>query len=178
VLDTAQVVLVFGGTDELRAGSFAPELQSRYPGVHLLDCSTAGEICGTQVTDDSIVATAVEFERSSLFGLSLDITDASGSIDAGRRLARALPPDRLVHVFLLSDGLQVNGSELVEGLVAELPPHVTVTGGLAGDGGRVAETLALWDGAPAPGRIAAVGLYGDRLRIGFGSLGGSDPFGP
>jgi hypothetical protein len=34
------------------------------------------------------------------------------------------------------DGLQVNGSELVRGVNAVLPPQVTVTGGLAGDGDR------------------------------------------
>ncbi len=28
------------------------------------------------------------------------------------------------------------------------------------------------------GAVAAVGFYGDRLRIGYGSLGGWDPFGP
>jgi hypothetical protein len=34
-------------------------------------------------------------------------------------------------------------------------------------------------GAPAePGVVAAVGFYGDRLRVGYGSLGGFDPFGP
>jgi hypothetical protein len=83
-----------------------------------------------------------------------------------------------VHVFVLSDGLQVNGSELVAGLTGRLPKHVTVTGGLSGDGGRFAETLVFWDSAPAAGRVAALGLYGDRLRVGYGSLGGWDPFGP
>jgi hypothetical protein len=55
---------------------------------------------------------------------------------------------------------------------------VTVTGGLSGDGPRFQETLVLWNGAPAPRTIAAVGFYGPRLRIGYASLGGWDPFGP
>ncbi|HRC76477.1 MAG TPA: FIST C-terminal domain-containing protein, partial [Kouleothrix sp.] len=36
----------------------------------------------------------------------------------------------------------------------------------------------LADGAPAPGLVAGLGLYGKRLKVGFGSLGGWDPFGP
>ncbi len=35
-----------------------------------------------------------------------------------------------------------------------------------------------WDSAPEKDIIAALGLYGDRLRVGYGSLGGWDSFGP
>ena len=47
------------------------------------------------------------------------------------------PPD-LAGVFVLSDGLGVNGSELVRGIVAEIGPHTPLSGGLAGDGCAVA----------------------------------------
>jgi hypothetical protein len=84
----------------------------------------------------------------------------------------------LVHVFVLSDGLHVNGSELVAGLVSHLPPQVAVTGGLSGDGARFGETLVLADRAPCENVVAALGFYGDRLHVGYGSLGGWDAFGP
>jgi hypothetical protein len=84
----------------------------------------------------------------------------------------------LVHVFVLSDGLRVNGSDLVRGLTQQLPKQVTVTGGLAGDGDRFQETLVFWNDAPEKDTIAAIGLYGSRLKVGYGSLGGWDPFGP
>jgi hypothetical protein len=53
-----------------------------------------------------------------------------------------------------------------------------LTGGLAGDGDRFQQTLVLWDGSPEPDQIAVLGLYGDRIKVGFGSLGGWDAFGP
>jgi hypothetical protein len=84
----------------------------------------------------------------------------------------------LRHLFVLSDGLLVNGSALVEGLKSALPEDVTVTGGLSGDGDRFQETLVVLDGPPESGIIAAVGFYGEHLKVGFGSLGGWDPFGP
>jgi hypothetical protein len=34
------------------------------------------------------------------------------------------------------------------------------------------------DSLPAVGRVAAIGFYGSRLKVGYGSLGGWDPFGP
>jgi len=38
--------------------------------------------------------------------------------------------------------------------------------------------LVVLDGPPESGIIAAVGFYGEHLKVGFGSLGGWDPFGP
>jgi hypothetical protein len=86
--------------------------------------------------------------------------------------------EELEHVLVLSDGLQVNGSDLVRGLTTHLPRGTTITGGLAGDGERFGQTLVWWNGGPKYDAIAVLGLYGSRLRIGFGSLGGWDSFGP
>jgi hypothetical protein len=88
-----------------------------------------------------------------------------------------MAPD-LRGVIVISDGLGVNGSELLRGLSAILPPSVVVTGGLAGDGARFTRTWILHEGAPVSGRVSAVGLYGERIEIGHGSKGGWDIFGP
>ena len=40
------------------------------------------------------------------------------------------------------------------------------------------ETLVGADCAPRSGRVAAVGFYGSAIRIGHGSAGGWDEFGP
>jgi hypothetical protein len=79
---------------------------------------------------------------------------------------------------VLSDGLQVNGSQLVRGLNDVLPTGVVVTGGLAGDGARFQATWNLHEGRPVQGIVGAVGFYGDAIRVGHGSKGGWDIFGP
>jgi hypothetical protein len=99
------------------------------------------------------------------------------SFAAGQRIARDLPRDGLVHVFVLSNGHAVNGTALVEGLASEMPRDVKISGGLAGDGESFGETLVLWD-EPIDRGVVAVGLYGERLSVTCGSLGGWDPFGP
>ena len=53
----------------------------------------------------------------------------------------------------------------------------TAAGGLSGDGARFEQTLVGLDAVPEEGRIAVLGFYGDRLKVGYGSLGGWDPFG-
>ena len=55
---------------------------------------------------------------------------------------------------------------------------VLVTGGLAGDGTDFTETLVVSGAEATARRLVAIGLYGDRLRVGCGSVGGWDPFGP
>ena len=176
--DRAQLVLLFGSPACLKETAWQDDILSAYPNAHRLGCSTAGEIYGTEVTDETLVATAIAFEHTRLQGVSLKLSDVSNSYQAGEQLANSLPSESLVHVLVISDGQNVNGSELVMGLRQHLPPGVTLTGGLAGDGDRFQETLVLWDGPPEPNTIAVVGLYGDRIKVGYGSLGGWDAFGP
>ncbi len=175
---SAQLVLVFGSTLALTTTPALDETRARYPEAHVLGCSTAGEIFGTKVLDDSLVTTAVEFASTEIRAGSVSVNGHGGSFQVGAELARSMPQDGLRHLLVLSDGLQVNGSRLVEGLVSALPDGVTVTGGLSGDGERFKETLVVSDGPPESGTIGAVGFYGERLKIGFGSLSGWDPFGP
>ena len=174
----AQLVLLFGGTKQLSEARWMAELRTAFPNAHLFGCSTAGEIAGTRVHDDTLVATAVHFEHSTLRLAQVRMSEAKSSEDAGERLAKAFDPKGLRHVFVLSDGQSVNGSELVRGLLKHVPEGVQVTGGLAGDGPRFEKTYILAGETPIAGSIGAIGLYGDRLQIGYGSLGGWDPFGP
>jgi hypothetical protein len=188
VAQSAQLVLVFGATAVLQDRELMESIRKFYPAAHILGCSTAGEICGAQVSDDSLVATAIHFEHTQVRTAQVSLDANSGSQKAGALLAQALPhsvraegvgtEDKLAHVLVLSDGLSVNGSDLARGLMKHLPVGVAVTGGLAGDGARFGETLVFKGDIPEKGAIAAVGLYGNRLKVGFGSLGGWDPFGP
>jgi hypothetical protein len=185
----AQLVLVFGGTAVLQYPHLVEQIHKFYPAAHIFGCSTAGEICGTQVSDDdSLVVTAIYFETTQVRTAQVSLDMHPDSQQAGEFLAGALPlavdaegrsgVERLAHVLVLSDGLRVNGSDLVRGLMKHLPEGVAVTGGLAGDGARFSKTLVFKGDVAEKDTIAAIGLYGSKLRIGFGSLGGWDPFGP
>jgi hypothetical protein len=177
--DAVQLVLIFGSRSILSEHhALLDTIKRAYPRANHLGCSTSGEICGTSVSDDSLVVTAIRFDHTKIVGTKIKITQSSDSLRAGEQLAQSLPKDDLRHVFVISDGLHVNASDLAAGLMRHLPPHVAVTGGLSGDGAQFKETLVLWDDRPEQGVVAAVGLYGDRLKVGYGAMGGWDPFGP
>lgn len=175
----AQLVLVFGSTLLLKQRRCLDEVKEIYPEAYLIGCSTSGEIYDTQVSDNSLVFTAIAFEHTQLHSdiIYLDLDEVESSFQAGEKLAKMIPHEQLVHVFVLSDGLKVNGKKLVEGLAQNLPPQVTITGGLSGDGTSFSETVVLYDGLPQNNAIAILGLYSDRLKVGYGSLGGWEPFG-
>lgn len=176
--ETVQLVLLFGATQLLKNLTYIHDIMTAYPKAHLFGCSTAGEIFGTQVTDNSLAITAISFESTQIKGAHVKINSSLESLQAGEILARSLEKDNLVHVIVLSDGINVNGSDLAEGLTNNLPEGVSITGGLSGDGDRFQETLAFWDDFPARDTISVLGLYGKNLKVGYGSLGGWDPFGP
>ena len=176
--ETVQLVLLFGSTQIMKKNILCGEIKQAYPNAHFCGCSTAGEIAGTQVTDNAFVLTAISFKSATIQGAQIELSSTINSHQAGRLLAQSLDKDGLRHVLVLSDGLYVNGSDLVKGLTEILPSEVSITGGLAGDGERFKETLVCWDGHPQSRIVAAVGFYGDTLKIGYGSQGGWDPFGP
>ncbi len=172
------LVLVFGSPDATQVAAPLAELARALPQAHVLGCSTAGEIHGDKIQDDGLVAAIARFERTELAVARTHVAQAADSFAAGERLARELVREGLRGVFVLSDGLNVNGSELVRGLSSVLPPSVVISGGLAGDGSRFERTWVVENGAPAPGVVSCVGFTGDAVHIGHGSKGGWDKFGP
>ncbi len=174
----AQLVIAFGSRNLLMDKARFDELRSMYPNANILSNTTSGEIIDTRVVDDSIVCTAICFEHSTINYATLNINEIGDSHAAGRRLAELLPKENLKHIFVISDGQKVNGSELVLGLNSNLTTGVTITGGLAGDGALFEKTLVGINSPAASGNIVAVGLYGNRLVFGHGSFGGWDSFGP
>lgn len=177
-LPDAQLVLLFGQATVLQDRDCRAKLRSLYPNAQVMGCSTAGEIYHTQVLDETLVATAVQFDHTMIKGCEITLQSDETSFAVGDRLGQLIDPNHLTHVFLLSDGLQVNGSDLVRGVMQHLPPNVTITGGLAGDGDRFQETCVLWNDTCCSGKVVALGLYGDRIQVGYGSWGGWQPFGP
>ena len=176
--DRAGLVFYFGTRQMLADGKLYAGLRSRFPDAHLLGCSTGGQLAGLDVSDDTACALALDFGATDLRVARAEIKGSADSRSTGAAIGAALKDDRLAGVFILSDGLRVNGSALVEGVVSEVGRDVPVSGGLAGDGADFAQTLVGCDSPPAPNTVAAVGFYGDAIRIGHGSAGGWDVFGP
>jgi hypothetical protein len=177
-LAEAQLLLAFGDTSRLDGGEVFAALRQAYPRAAIVGCSGAGEIHGNSVSDQSLVVSALHFEQTAVRLATATVGEMAESFSAGQAMAAALLGDGLCHVLVFSDGLCVNGSELVRGFRSELPPGVELTGGLAGDGERFQRTLVFADAPASERTLVAVGFYGSRLAVGYGSVGGWDTFGP
>ena len=172
------LALVFGSSRYFDEPEGIAQLRAGLSSAHLIGCSTSGEIVGDEVFDDSLTVAIARFDHTRLAGARATIDSAADARAAGRALGDQLAGPELKSVLVLSDGLRVNGSELVRGLNERLGSGVVVTGGLAGDGDRFERTWVIDEGVPTSGVISAVGFYGDRIRVGHGSRGGWDIFGP
>ena len=174
----AQVVFLFGNPKFLKPSGCFDSVRKAYPAAHLFGCSTAGQIQSERVSDDTIALTAIAFEHTRVAAARVRIESPERSFEAGERLAREFPQQGLRHVFVLSEGLKVNASGLVAGMNSVLPRGVTISGGCAGDGNRLQTTHVWCDSDPEESVAAALGFYGERLRVGVSAIGGWKPFGP
>ncbi len=173
-----QLVFYFGARSALASGQRTAEIRAMFPEAHVVGCSTGGQILDNDLSDDDIAAVVLSFERTRLRVVWRQVTAPEGSRACGRALGETLKGDDLAGVFILSDGLNVNGSELVCGLASAIAPSVPITGGLAGDGADFITTLVGVNGEPRSNCVGAVGFYGPAVRIGHGYGGGWDVFGP
>ncbi len=172
------LVLAFASRHNLEKENLVKEVLDLYPNSDVILNSTSGEIYGNSVYDESISVSAIHFEKTQFEIAQVEISNANETFEKGKELAKKLNKENLKHVFIISDGSLVNGSELAKALNNNLPEKVMTTGGLAGDAARFEKTLVGLNAQPKPGNIIAVGLYGNNIQIGYGSVGGWDTFGP
>jgi hypothetical protein len=172
------LVLYFGTRETLANAARYDELHTMFPDGHVVGCSTGGQIHNDDISDGEISAAALSFDATAI-RLAREPADAPDqSRKCGAAIGKTLAASDLAGIFILSDGLNVNGSELVAGITSVVGQHVPVTGGLAGDGAQFKETLVGADCPPRKHLVAAIGFYGQAIRIGHGSAGGWDEFGP
>ena len=173
----ANLILMFGSKEFICNKKVFDTIRNKYSESYIIGCTTAGEIYGNQVNDGTLTVTAIYFEKSEIKIFSSEIEDVGKDYEKGLGIAKSIPTENLAHVFLLAEGENINGSKIVEGLVDGLPEHAKITGGLSGNGNTFKDTFVISNDYAKLNQIVAVAFYGDKIRIGYGSVGGWDTFG-
>ena len=176
-LVAANLVLVFSSVKRFNEGKLQSTLKQRYPTAQIIGCTTSGEISPNGVFDDSIQITAIQWQKVIQRVAQSKSSNMQDSFETAVNLAKQLKADTLRTVLVISDGLNVNGSELISGFQSVLG-DIPIIGGLAGDGGEFVKTLQLFNDTISDRMVIAVGLYGDALVTASGALGGWRPYGP
>jgi len=180
-LDSANTLLLCFYDPQLDVAEALQDLTKSFPRSQIVGCSTAGEIYDTNVMNQSLTLAIVKFESTSLKVTAMDIADGKDSFSVGQKIGEQLKAPDLRYIFILSDGLNVNGTDLSLGMtsaVSNLYRPVVVSGGLSADGSRFQSTSTAIGSQIQSKQIVAVGLFGSLIEIGTGSFGGWDVFGP
>jgi len=172
----ANLFLLFVSPEFDEIDDVISHINQNFKDATIIGCSTAGEISDVTVNDNSVSLTAIQLEKTTIKRVSYTVNDMSCSEKAGKAIASELNQKDLKHIIVLSDGLNVNGADLVSGLKSQLP-YVSITGGLAADGSAFNKTFIINDGKIVDKTIVGLGFYGDNLKVGFSSKGGWDSFG-
>lgn len=172
------LIIIFAAPEFIDNPTPIKELAKHYPKSTMIGCSSSGEIYGSYIYDKSLTVAILHFDKTQLKAIKKEIKNPEDSFACGKELANELKGKGLAGIFVLSEGLNVNGSELVKGLNTIDDKNVAITGGLAGDGSRFKQTWAILNGDIYLNTIIAVGLYGDSIQIAHASRGGWDIFGP
>jgi hypothetical protein len=172
------LIFAFGASSYLANTEPFDELKAAFPTSTIVGCSTSGEIHSGELQDNSITVAIAKFTQTHFQVTYAKIDAITDSYLSGVGLAHRLDRRGLRCAFVLSDGMVVNGSELLRGLNSIFTDDVIVTGGFAGDGSRFSKTWVLKDGLPVSGKVCVLGFYGDQLIVGHGHDGGWSKFGP
>ena len=176
--DKAQLVLAFGQRtllDELRPYN---EIKKVYPNALIVLCSSSGQISNQVIIEDEVVVTAIQFEKTNLKSVVYDVLDGDAIHELGKKVQAELAAPDLKAIMVLSEGTHVNGSELIHELGQQTQWKIPFFGGLAGDEYRFEKTVVGCNADATPGKIVAIGFYGDAIEFGFASEGGWADFGP
>ena len=172
------VIICFGSRNVISDPSHFNYLKESYPNSDIIMSSSGGEILNDEVRDDTIIANLIKFEKTNIKCISLNIESSEQSYTAGKEISTQLNTDELSGIFVLTDGLVVNGSQLVAGIRSVVQDKVSITGGMASDGEAFEKTLVGLNSVPESNKITAIGFYGTHIKLGHGSMGGWLPFGP
>ena len=159
------LIIYFGDRDALRDGARFAELRAAYPDAHLIGGSATATILGGELDRQNVVASTISFAGTRVEVAQWEGVTRAQSRACGEAIGRKLAAPDLAGVFVLGDGMGVDGSGLTAGLNHVLAGACLITGGMTSDPCDYTEALAGADAPPASGVVAAVGFYGPNIRL-------------
>src|ERR1035437_3209845 len=91
----ANLVLAFGSTSQVKNPETYKQLLSWYPKAEIVLGSSAGEILGASVSDDTVVVTAISFKNTTIKTFKTEINLSEESYDVGLKLSEKIPSEGL-----------------------------------------------------------------------------------
>jgi len=111
--------------------------QEKNPGISFIGTTTAGEIDGSSVNENTILVSIVQFEHTTVKYSFFD--DVGDDYMLGINIASRMIENNTKALLMFVDGLSTNGSDVMDG-ISSINNTVPISGGLAGDNGAFLKT--------------------------------------
>lgn len=95
----AGLVLCFGAKSMLSGKPVFQMLKEKFPSATIAICSTSGEIFHTEVMDETLSITAIEFEKTRVVPKQISIHAFDNSYEAGKALVGQFDPSGLSYIL-------------------------------------------------------------------------------
>ncbi|CAA6805465.1 MAG: Unknown protein [uncultured Sulfurovum sp.] len=177
-LDSENTLINIFSNDDFKSNEKGfQEIFDKFPKAIITGCSTTGEIYQGELHDGTLSVAITKFEKTKIVAKYVKVEKLEESFEKGSNLAKQFDQKGLKALFVLSEGITVEGSGLVAGINSVLNRSIAVTGGLASDNGKLKETWVLMNRKAAPNYVSAIGFYGENFNIDYASEGGWNKYG-
>jgi hypothetical protein len=174
----ANLVLAFGERELLECSQPYKKLRELYSQAQIVICSTSGQISNFNLVENKIVSTAIEFEKSTIKTVEIDLLKNKNIEELGLVVKNELFNKDLKSLVVISEGSYVNGTELVNELGKQTNNSLPIFGGLVGDRVAFLKTIVGLNKEAEEGKVVVVGFYGDAINFSSGCEGGWTDYGP
>ena len=174
----ANLVLAFGERELLESSLPYKKLKELYSEAQIVICSTSGQISNFNLVENKIVSTAIEFEKSTIKIVEIDLLKNKNIEELGLVVKNELLNKDLKSLVVISEGSYVNGTELVSELGKQTNYSLPIFGGLAGDRVAFLKTIVGLNKDAEEGKVVVIGFYGDAINFSSGCEGGWSDYGP
>ncbi len=140
-------------TDSNRLSLLIKNVKALFSLATIIGATTDGEICSGEISIGKTVISITQFKKSKLY---CAISTNKDSYKRGEELAKKLNQKDTKVAIVFSDGINTNGERLLKG-IASINKNMIISGGMAGDNGKLRQTFLLTKKGITP-QYSAIGV--------------------
>lgn len=171
--NSSSLAIAFGNDKKLYSA-----LKEELEGLSIVGASVTGLIAGTKESEEGLSVVFYEFGKSRVKTCFVEFEKWGDGEEVGKKIFEQLKAPDLKGILVLSEGLKLNCSEMVEEIAKAKEPHVSLAGGLAGDVFTYDDIFVFNDKEGiSDSAVVAVGFYGDHFHMDVVAHSGITPMG-